>query len=174
MRILTLHDKVQESLELIRNYHRKWGNRMFVGHSGGKDSCVVHHLARQVHLFGTVHNPKDEVVPETRNFLYQLSMRCPINFVPKQHMPDFLTRNNLKLQIDGSRQAEWNRESRSTNIIAGGKEVNRKEMQPFVTGGVFGLNILYPIVYWTDADVWRYIKLHNIKVSDEYRESLSA
>ncbi|MGD8239817.1 MAG: hypothetical protein PVH68_14760, partial [Armatimonadota bacterium] len=45
---LNFAEKVDRSLELIREAHEEYGNRLVVAHSLGKDSCAVWHLAKRV------------------------------------------------------------------------------------------------------------------------------
>jgi len=40
--------KVQEAIERIQKAYDRFGNEMFLGHSGGKDSQVILHLTKQV------------------------------------------------------------------------------------------------------------------------------
>lgn len=166
---ISFEDKVQESKDLISRHFVVYGSSMFLGHSGGKDSCVIFDLASQVNAgLRVVHNPKPEVGPITREFLYQFSMGYPVAFVPPICMPTFLKKNMLRVQIDGTRKAEYARTDRSKTVIVSGKEISRENMPQFAHGGVFGMSILYPIVDWSDDDVWRYIHENKIRVSNEY------
>ena len=161
---MKLASKVETSLERIRAYVKQpWD--AFVGHSGGKDSCVVLYLATIVHPdIAIIHNPKDNTHIDTIQFLYGLAKSRSINFIPVGEMPDI----GWKLEIDGSRRAEAARTDRSSSIIVGGVDVNRNGMPEFVSGGIFGLDILYPIVDWTDKEVWEFLISNKIPISAEY------
>jgi len=141
---------------------------LYVGTSGGKDSVVVHHLAKLSVLGRSIqqvlHTAKPGIThPETLKFLY--SRNYPILFVPKGcPMP-----RGLKTQIDGTRALEYSRtDGRSTDLVVGGKTMSRQDMPMFVDDGLFGMNFIFPIYDWTDAQVWAYIMINGIEYSDEY------
>jgi 3'-phosphoadenosine 5'-phosphosulfate sulfotransferase (PAPS reductase)/FAD synthetase len=167
-------NKIKESLRRIRSNVATYGESIFLGHSGGKDSCVIMHLAKQVAPnMLVVHNPKPSSSIATIQFLYQMAVGRQITFVPIMDMERFTLRHRLTMQIDGSRMAEaYRTDGRSNNIIENGKEISRDIMKVTAWRGLFGLTFLYPIFDWTDRDVWDYIKMMQIKVSDEYRETV--
>ena len=140
----------------------------YVGTSGGKDSIVVSHLARQA-LYDDIshlHTVKPGVThPKTIQFMYEQNL--PTLYLPK----DFLPPAGFKTQIDGTRRAEWNRtDGRSTDVIIEGKTVSREQMTQYVRHGLFGLNFVFPILEWSDAEVWHYIFENKLPFSDEYLE----
>jgi len=138
---------------------------IYIGHSGGKDSVVVHYLATQIFQnIPVVHTPKPEVTHFlTLQFLY--SRNFPIQYIPKEHHSRF----GFKTQIDGTRIAESSRtDGRSTTVVIDGVDQSRTEMEAYVKNGLFGLNFIYPIVDWTDDEVWAFIKDRNLEVSKEY------
>lgn len=165
-----LADKISRSLGLIRSATFASKNSTFLGHSGGKDSCVILYLTKIVcPTIRVVHNPKVSTHEKTIEFLYTLGMEHKIELVPFADMSYYIRTNNLSIQIDGSRRDEATRtDGRSTNIIKNGKDVNREDMPEIVKGGIFGLTILYPIVSWTDKEVWEFIRSRKIPVSEEY------
>ena len=141
----------------------------YIGHSGGKDSvCIAHlmHRAFPTHEFLLVHTPKVGVThPATVEFLYQLPqplLLCPAG----QH-----DRLGFKAQVDGTRAAEYDRtDGRSTDVVVDGRNVSRRDMPMFVAKGLFDLQFIYPIVDWSDEEVWSYIFFRNIPFSAEYLE----
>ena len=181
---MSIHTKAKEAIQRIEQYSAKFKpGEVFIGHSGGKDSCVIHHLTRQViDKFVIVHNVKPllgtsgdpvaaltEMHPATLQFLY--SEVCRYNHVQMMHssmMPQFIQQNGLKCQIDGSRACEALREGKSSEFIHQGQNVNRKEMVPYIENGIFDLSIIYPIYDWTDDEVFEYIRVNNLPLSDEY------
>jgi len=164
--------KVDHALCLIQEQYERFGQDLFVAHSGGKDSAVVLHLAMRVFGEGSgfivVHNPKPETHPLTVQYLYELSQTLTIGMIPSHRMLAFAGDPESKCQIDGTRRAEHTRTERSSDLIIDGANVSRENMPAFVEQGIFGLSILYPIYNWTDEEVWDYIKDNCLEVSREY------
>lgn len=159
---------------------------IFVGHSGGKDSVVITHLASQVFDKPLLlHTPKllesDNLTPEekltqvyqsTLNFLYSnVAQKYSMLFLPKQDMQTWIKRLHLQVQIDGSRCYETSRQNKSSTYEVEGKLISREDLTVFNNNGLFGLKILYPIYDWTDVDVWRYIIDNKLEFSEEYLEN---
>lgn len=178
--------KIENALARIQNAYKIHDNSIFLGHSGGKDSCVINHLTNQViENYKIVHNVKPmlgtsgdpvgaltEMYPSTLNFLYTVvSTVQPIEFLHSSKMPDYIKRNGLTCQIDGARIEEHDRPGKSSNIIRNGESVNRKEMTEYEPNGIFGLAICYPILDWSSQDIFDYLTMHNLPFSQEYIES---
>lgn len=144
---------------------------MCVGHSGGKDSVLVRALA-DLAGFGsldTVHNPKLEgsnaVHAHTRELLYEMATFRPVMYIPANAM----AKSGYQLQIDGTRRQEATRtDGRSTDIVCNGQSMNRAQMPMLVPRGLFDMTFFYPIVEWTDAQVWAAIAYLEIPFSREY------
>ena len=144
---------------------------MCVGHSGGKDSVLVRALA-DLAGFGsldTVHNPKLEgsnaVHAHTRELLYEMATFRPVMHIPAHAM----AKSGYQLQIDGTRRQEATRtDGRSTDIVCNGQSMNRAQMPMLVPRGLFDMTFFYPIVEWTDAQVWAAIAYLEIPFSREY------
>lgn len=146
---------------------------MYLGHSGGKDSVLVTYLADEA--FGreaipTIHNTKPDGVenavhPLTQKFLY--GMDRTITYMPLgASLPQ-----ELSVQIDGTRIAEWNREDgRSVDVIKNGQSVSRTELELYMRNGLFGRNFIYPIYDWSDIEVWAAIYCLGISYSPEYEQ----
>jgi 3'-phosphoadenosine 5'-phosphosulfate sulfotransferase (PAPS reductase)/FAD synthetase len=75
---------------------------------------------------------------------------------------------HLKLQIDGTRVDEFNRDEKSNTFEINGVQVSRMEMTHFFKNGLFGLDFLCPIYDWSANDVFEYHKLNSIPLSTEY------
>lgn len=175
--------KIEISLDRIARAYNRFGNTLFIGNSGGKDSCVILHLAQQIYpnitivhnvkpLLGTSGDPVaalTEQHPKTLEFMYtSLCRHNSVIFTHSSLMPEWLNKTGFKCQIDGARRSEWDRPGKSSNIIVNGQNVNRKDMPDFVETGIFGMSLVYPIVDWTDDDVFEYLVTNNIPFSDEY------
>lgn len=177
-------EKIQSALDRIDSAYKLFGNNLFMGHSGGKDSCTILHLMKQVvpNDFFIVHNVKPmlgstgdpvlaltEMHPSTLFFLYEnVSKENIVQFIHSSKMEKFVNDNGLKCQVDGARISEADREGKSANFIMGGKNYNRKDLKPMIADGLFGIHFCYPILDWTDIDVFDYLTSHDIPFSQEY------
>lgn len=83
-----------------------------------------------------------------------------------------------KCSMTGVRKAESKARSNRTSISFKNK-TTRKKMQHIVdeyfvencqSTGTANIIALYPIVDWTDDDVWNYINAHNLPINPEYSE----
>lgn len=163
-------EKINKAISRIQNAPFP-KNGVYVGHSGGKDSVLVTHLAFEAlgKTVPVVHTPKvsgsNAVHPATRDFLYNLPY--PVLYLPPtSEIPNGL---RLNTQIDGTRRYEHSRQDgRSTNVVIDGKEISRENMPMYVEEGLFGKSFIYPIYDWTDDEVWEAHKLLNLPVSKEY------
>lgn len=164
-----VHALVSQAVHRLTYMNPKALGESYVGHSGGKDSVLIHHLVGMT--FGhdrvpVLHTPKLEgpntVHPLTRDFLY--SRPYPIIYYPGR--PTLIGYTD---QVDGTRKFEATRnDGRSTNVIFDGEDVPRDKMREFTDNGLFGLRVYFPIYDWTDAQVWAAIHVLKIPYSLEY------
>ena len=167
--IQTLIDETCSRFKMLKPLCKR--EEMCVGHSGGKDSVLVRALA-DLAGFGsldTVHNPKLEgsnaVHAHTRELLYEMATFRPVMHIPANAM----AKSGYRLQIDGTRRQEATRtDGRSTDIVCNGQSMNRAQMPMLVPRGLFDMTFFYPIVEWTDAQVWAAIAYLEIPFSREY------
>ena len=167
--IQTLINETCRRFEMLKPLCKR--EEMCVGHSGGKDSVLVRALA-DLAGFGsldTVHNPKLEgsnaVHAHTRELLYEMATFRPVMHIPAHAM----AKSGYQLQIDGTRRQEATRtDGRSTDIVCNGQSMNRAQMPMLVPRGLFDMTFFYPIVEWTDAQVWAAIAYLEIPFSREY------
>ena len=137
-----------------------------IGHSGGKDSSVVHHLANVVGKFNlpVIHTSKttgfNAIHPKTLEFLY--SRPFVIELYPEGTDYPYIG------QVDGTRADEAERLNKSTELIVNGVSINRKYMSAYNPHGLFSKEFVYPIYDWTDDMVWLYHAENNIPHSAEY------
>lgn len=147
---------------------------IYVAHSGGKDSVVVHKLARMVYGqdVSVIHTPKitgfNKVHPDTIDFLYEQAANYGMAYVPGNKMQEYLLYNDLRIQVDGTRADEADRVDRSADVVIDGKTVPRTEMNWFTRDGLFGQACVFPIYNWSDEDVWKFIDEYQIPFSKEY------
>lgn len=166
------HDLVSNAVSRLRDLALDKREGAYVGHSGGKDSCLITALvtlAYPDHTFPLVHTVKvHETHPKTVQFLYTLNMI--VVYTPKELHGDL----GASLQIDGTRIAEATRDDgRSTDFVSQGVNKSRKELTLFVPDGLFGLDFVFPIFDWTDEQVWDTIKALKIPVSEEYEAEIA-
>ena len=167
--IQTLIDETCRRFKMLKPLCKM--EEMCVGHSGGKDSVLVRALA-DLAGFGsldTVHNPKLEgsnaVHAHTRELLYEMATFRPVMHIQAHAM----AKSGYQLQIDGTRRQEATRtDGRSTDIVCNGQSMNRAQMPMLVPRGLFDMTFFYPIVEWTDAQVWAAIAYLEIPFSREY------
>lgn len=146
--------RINASLNVIRQAIEKHGNKVFAGYSGGKDSKVILHLARQVcPTLVAVHNSH----PEEK---CDLKTGVVIIKEPKSNFIEYLKYVDVTASIDGTRLAEEGK-----SVIWDGVEIERADMKNLGMinpRGVFDLEIYYPILHWSDKDVWDYIEEHKL------------
>lgn len=173
-KVAKAEDRLINIVEMQFPFH---ASVIYVAHSGGKDSVVVHHLAKNV--FGdrvkVVHTPKitgfNAVHPDTIDFIYNLAAENGMEMVTGTNFREWLQQSGYRIQVDGTRRDEADRTDRSSNVIVDGKDVSRTEMTWFTENGLFGQTCVFPIYDWSDEDVWTYIRENQLAVSQEYHLS---
>jgi 3'-phosphoadenosine 5'-phosphosulfate sulfotransferase (PAPS reductase)/FAD synthetase len=173
-----MEDKIRAAIRRIEAAKELFGNGLFLGHSGGKDSCVIYRLTKAIvpnikvlHTLKFKPDGAPDMHPATWHFVKALAAEETITFVSKDETQEVLDQLRLRCQIDGTRIDEADRTEKSNHLIVNGKEINRRNMPCFVGSGIFNLSILYPIYDWTDHEVWKYIHEWKVPVSDEYIET---
>lgn len=159
---------VSNELKLLEDCYQQFGDKMYVATSGGKDSTVILSLALQINPdIMLIHNPKSETHPLTIKFLYELSQKKLIHYVPGRMMEEFVKSHGLLCQIDGTRISEFTRTDKSNDVIINGQNVSRKDMKS-IEQGIWGLTCVYPIYQWLDEDVFQYCHEMHLDLSEEY------
>lgn len=178
---MTLEEKVERSRNLIRQCVESGGefaSKLIVGHSSGKDSCVVYDLVMDVcnsipaYYANTTIDP-----PGTAGFMRreypQVEILQPkesfIRLVERKGLPTRLNRfccERLKEYVGIGRnmfegvRAEESRERQ-------GREYIQCDSRRMYKGGKH----IYPIYDWTEQDVWEYIRTRGIKTNPNYRQN---
>lgn len=169
---MNLREKEAVAIQRLKDH--ALSSSTYVAHSGGKDSVVVHHLAKKAfgHWITVVHTPKitgfNKVHPDTIDFIYELAAEHGLVCVPGSRMTQFLIDNRLSTQVDGTRRDECDRTDRSADVVVNGETISRAEMPCYTVNGLFGQASVFPIVDWSDDDVWQYIAEEGLAVSKEY------
>lgn len=178
---LSLEEKVAKAIGNLQEYEREALKRdpvngYYLCDSFGKDSCVILDLAKRAGVkFVAHHNLTTLDAPE----LIQFGRKHHAETVV--HKPDMPMLKMLADTTKGcpTRLSRWCCEtykegegSDKTRVLGvrAGESVNRKAnwktWTPYLKGGKTGTIIegwiLNPILFWSDEDVWRYIRENNL------------
>lgn len=173
-----LEAKIQRSIGLLKMYEagalRLSEYGYYLAFSGGKDSCVIKQLAIESGVkFKAFYNLTTIDPPELVQFIKKHHAEVSWN---KPKIP-MLARLSERTNGPPSRLARWccaeykEQGGLGTMKVIGvrvAESIRRarlwKEFQPHRTDGA----ILAPIAYWTDEDVWNFIKSRNLPYCDLY------
>ena len=170
--------KVERSLDLINDSYQKFGDKMVVANSLGKDSVVVWHLAKRVSanipgfIITTRYKPA-----ETVNFMHQQVGQYPELKVFKNdsQQPEALYASdpdlccyNLKVLPTRQAVADMDVDCWVTGLrcTEGRTRTDFQEIEERDEG----LMKLNPILIWHEREVWQYIALHQVAVNPLYTQ----
>jgi len=175
---LNFAQKVDRSLDLIREAYKAHGAGLVVANSLGKDSSVVWHLAQRVSpdirgfIVTTRFKPQ-----ATKAFMRREVKRCPQLRVFSNEQP---IREGLYkidpdqccelLKVEPTRQAI--REMNVTCWVTGLRCTEGRTRTDFqeVEERDKGLIKLNPIVIWHEREIWQYLALYQVPVNPLYAE----
>ncbi|MFC1738726.1 phosphoadenylyl-sulfate reductase [Planctomycetota bacterium] len=176
VRTLNFAQKVERSLELIKQVYEEYGDALVVANSLGKDSSVVWHLAKRVStdIRGFIVTTRFKP-PQTKKFMSEEVSRYPELrvFSNEEDVPDKLYATDPDkcceiLKIRPTRQAIeqmkvkcWVTGLRCTEgrTRTDFKEIEERDV---------GLIKLNPILTWYEREVWQYLALNKISVNPLY------
>jgi phosphoadenosine phosphosulfate reductase len=173
---LNFAQKVERSLELIKEAYAEYGDGLVVANSLGKDSVAVWHLAKRVNrkirgfIVTTRYKPA-----ETVTFMNEEVARYPELKVFRNdaEIPDKLYQTDPNrccdiLKVEPTRQAieEMNVSCWVTGLrcTEGRTRTDFKEVEE----RDIGLIKLNPILLWYEREVWQYLALNNVPVNPLY------
>ena len=175
---LNFKEKVERSLALIEEAYKKYGDRLVVANSLGKDSVAVWDLAKRVSpkIKGFIITTRFK--PEaTKKFMRKTVERYPeLNiFENKEEIPselyktdpdkccDVLKVRPIRLAIEQMKVKCWVTGLRCTEgrTRTDFKEVEERDK---------GLIKLNPILIWKEREVWQYLALYQVPVNSLYKE----
>ena len=175
---LTSAQKVERSLDLIDETYQKFGDRLVVANSLGKDSVVVWHLAKRVspNIKGFIVTTRYKPA-ETVKFMHEEVERYPELRVFKNDAPQpdklYLTDPDqccYNLKVEPTRWAIeqmdvdcWVTGLRCTE---GRTRTNFREIEERDEG----LVKLNPILLWYEREIWQYLALQGVRVNPLYNE----
>jgi len=170
----TLVGKISNSKKIISEALTKYGEKIQVACSFGKDSMVIVHLALQikpdVKIF-TIMTPfkpketfvyKDQMIDHyNMNIIEYMSKETVDPNLPKTD-PDECCRI---LKVEPTKEAVKNLDAWICGLrnTEGRTRKDYKEIEN--KGGLFKIN---PILNWTELDIWRYMAINNIPVHPYY------
>jgi phosphoadenosine phosphosulfate reductase len=166
-------DKVERAIELLRIYQPK--DRPYYGcFSGGKDSCVIKEIARLGNINVTWHyNVTTIDPPELCRFIKKFHSDV-IWEIPKENFFVVAERKGFP-----TRKARWCcevfKESRSPSgsvmifgVRAAESPRRAKAWKEVTAHTKTGQYVVAPILNWSDAEIWQFIKSKNIPYCDLY------
>ncbi len=173
---LNFAQKVERSLELIKQAYAEHGDRLVVANSLGKDSSAVWHLAKKVSpkIRGFIVTTRFKP-PETKKFMAEEVSRYPELrvFRNDEEVPDKLYSTDPDkcceiLKVKPTRQAikEMNVTCWITGLrcTEGRTRTEFKEVEE-LDKGLIKLN---PILIWYEREVWQYLALNRMHVNPLY------
>ncbi|MFC1482679.1 phosphoadenylyl-sulfate reductase [Candidatus Margulisiibacteriota bacterium] len=173
---LNFKEKVDRSLQLIKEAYDKYKDGLVVANSLGKDSVAVWHLAKQVNkkirgfIVTTRFKPK-----ETIQFMKEEVKRYPEMKVFKSdvEIPEKLYETDPNkccdlLKVEPTRQAieEMGVECWVTGLrcTEGRTRTDFREVEERDKG----LTKLNPILIWKEREIWQYLALYEVPVNPLY------
>ena len=175
---LNFAQKVDRSLDLIREAYEKFGSGLVVANSLGKDSCAVWHLAKRVDpairgfVVTTRFKPK-----KTVEFMEQTVAAHPELAVYRsdEPIPDDLYEMDPDrccdiLKVEPTRRAV--EEMGVSCWVTGLRCTEGRTRTDFqeVEERDRGLIKLNPILLWHEREVWQYLAIHRVPVNPLYAE----
>jgi phosphoadenosine phosphosulfate reductase len=175
---LNFAQKVQRSLDLIRDAHRQHGDQLAVANSLGKDSCVVWDLAKRVSpgIRGFIVTTRFKPA-ETVEFMHKTVARYPELRVFRSDaaLPDRLYETDPDrccdiLKVEPTRRAVlqmdvacWVTGLRCTEGRTRTDFLEIEQRDP-------GLVKLNPILIWHEREIWEYLALYQVPVNPLYAQ----
>ena len=173
---LNFAEKVERSLDLIRQAHGAFDDRLVIANSLGKDSCVVWDLAKRVspHIRGfivtTRFKPK-----ETKEFMGQTVARYPELKVYEsdEPLPDRLYETDPDRCCEILKVKPTRRAVEEMNVACWGTGLRctegrtRTDFQEIEERDK-GLVKLNPILIWQEREVWQYLAIYQVPVNPLY------
>jgi phosphoadenosine phosphosulfate reductase len=173
---LNFHEKVERSLNLIRDAFYGYGDRLVVANSLGKDSSVVWHLAQRVSptIRGFIVTTRFKL-PETREFMAREVERCPQLrvFSNDAEIPERLYATDPDRCCDLLKVEPTRRAIREMNVacwVTGLRCTEGRTRTDFqeIEERDEGLVKLNPILVWHEREIWQYLALHRIPANPLY------
>jgi phosphoadenosine phosphosulfate reductase len=175
---LNFKQKVERSLELIREAYKKYGDSLVVANSLGKDSVAVWNLAKRVDkkirgfIVTTRFKPKETIdfmkaevarYPELKVFKSDVKIPDRLYETDPDRCCDLLKVEPVKRAVEEMGVNCWVTGLRCTE---GRTRTDYQEVEERDKG----LMKLNPILIWKEREVWQYLALNEVKVNQLYNE----
>lgn len=176
---MTLQQKIAEALDFIYTISLEYED-LYLAFSGGKDSVVLFDLVERSNIKFEAYYTNTTIDPRgTRRFIKENYPAVRIlqpeksfyQLVEKKGFPTRLNRyccerlkeygSINKNVLEGVRACESRTRSKRQKI--------HKDTRSWQKGAVH----IYPLLDWTDADVWLYIQQQNLKVAPAYHNGFN-
>lgn len=156
-------------------------DRILLALSGGKDSMIAAHLAKQHGIRAAVCETSwtfDCIVDHARRFAR--SHQLAVTYTSVVGDPAWLRRHQRIIFTDDTKLRAWTfhvRQHRAINEVAArdghhGTLTGRRTAENAVPAPIYrtrdGLLRIHPLRSWTTAEAWAYIEQHRLKVSPTY------
>ena len=175
---LNFAEKVDRSLDLVREAYEKFGGGLVVANSLGKDSCAVWHLAKRVDpairgfAVTTRLKPKEtiEFMEQTVAAHPELAVYRSDEPIPAELYETDPDRCCEILKVEPTRRAV--EEMEVSCWVTGLRCTEGRTRTDFqeVEERDRGLMKLNPILLWHEREVWQYLAIHRVPVNPLYAE----
>lgn len=186
-------DKVKIAIDRLQHFEPEEG--YYLAFSGGKDSQVIYHLAKEAGVKFNAHynvtgvdHPKlvyfmRRNYPDVKRDMYEKSM---FRLIEEKGLPTRLKRfccaelkergGEGRICVTGVRWAESNQRKnrKAFEVVTAKKEDkklfndNDKDRRLFENCMQKGKRVINPIIDWEDEDVWEYIHSRNLEYCELY------
>ena len=171
-------EKVDRSLELIREAYEEYGDGLVVANSLGKDSSVIWHLAKRISpdirgfIVTTRFKPRETVelmhqtvaqYPELEVYRSDEAIPDKLYETDPDHCCDILKVEPTRRAIEEMSITCWITGLRCTEGRTRTDFQEIEERDP-------GLIKLNPILIWHEREVWQYLAIHQLPVNPLYAE----
>lgn len=173
---LNFAEKVERSLDLIRDAHRLYGDGLVVANSLGKDSSVVWHLAKRLSpdIRGFIVTTRFKPA-ETKAFMAEEVARYPelAVFENNAEIPEKLYETDPDRCCDILKVEPTRRAVKEMDVgcwITGLRCTEGRTRTDFreIEERDKGLIKLNPILIWYEREVWQYLALNRVPVNPLY------
>jgi phosphoadenosine phosphosulfate reductase len=170
-----MDDKWEHSKNVIKECLNRY-EKVAVACSFGKDSMVVVHLALQIKpdipIFTVMTPYKPKETFEYKDKMIKLWNMNITEYRAKKKVPDGLW-NTLPdeccriLKVEPTKEAVKDLDAWITGLRSTEGRTRTEYQEWELKGGLMKVN---PILYWTEADTWRYMAVHQIPTHPWYAE----
>jgi len=189
--------KLAESREIIAHHFEEFGDKVGVAFSGGKDSQVVLYLARQMKTdVPVIFNNTGVEYPETVRFIQEISALWQLNITitrpekgfwqcveeygfPQQskrrgnnnHCCYWLKKKPMRIFL---REKSWlGYMGGITAAESWGRMFNARDKGACFHDRKWGVCKTYPILWWTEAEVFAFIEQERLPLNPLYAKGLN-